>query len=92
MGGRTWNYSVMGASASIDNEGGDDEGRGAAAERRRSIMNMQSRLSIDDIEKLCHIEKHNDPSRHMYYGQVFNTLKEWDREVRGLTCTTPVYM
>ena len=56
----------------------DTEGR---YERRKSIMEKTGRLSIDDIKELCSLEISQDPSKNIIYGQIFHTLKEWDREV-----------
>ena len=79
---------TMGATASVQNSSGskqgqisDDSDTSGNEERKEKILSKQGRLSLDDIQELCALEEHNDPSKHLFYGQIFNTLKEWDREV-----------
>mmetsp|Transcript_7294 Transcript_7294/g.12245 ORF Transcript_7294/g.12245 Transcript_7294/m.12245 type:complete len:593 (-) Transcript_7294:248-2026(-) len=71
----------MGSSASVLDETAKKEDITAEdMERKQQIVSNKERLSVDDIKDLCQIEEHQDPSKHLFYIQIFNTLKEWDHK------------
>ena len=72
----------MGSSASVLDKTAKKEDISAEdLERKQQIVSNKDRLSVDDIKDLCQIEEHQDPSKHLFYIQIFNTLKEWDHKV-----------
>lgn len=71
----------MGSTASVVESSSSRDGTSNDNERKEKIMSKKGRLTLDDIQELCALEEHQDPSKHLFYGQIFNTLKEWDREV-----------
>jgi hypothetical protein len=81
------NLAIMGAAASVEDSARAKKVTTSPSEdceRKESIMSKEGRLSIDDVQELCVLEEHHDPSKHLFYVQIFNTLKEWDREVGKL--------
>ena len=79
----------MGSSASVDSSTKANEvnpSDGGENKRKEDIMSKTGRLSIDDVQELCAWEEGQDPSKHLFFGQIFNTLKEWDHEVRNSLC------
>jgi hypothetical protein len=73
----------MGASASVVvNSKGKKEISAEDTALKQQIIGDKKRLSSEDMKLLCEIEEHHDPTKHLLYTQIFNTLKEWDAEVR----------
>ena len=72
----------MGSSASIAGSAAKKEEISAEdLQRKQEIISNKKRLTVNDIRDLCQIEEHQDPSKHIFYVQIFNTLKEWDNTV-----------
>jgi hypothetical protein len=72
----------MGSSASVlDSSAKKEELSPEDVERKQQIISEKQRLSVSDMKELCQIEELQDPSRHLFYVHIFNTLKEWDHIV-----------